>query len=229
MSAPSTALPQLSLNRLSARDPAELLALRAACVSPGFFYLHDHGVPAARQERALQLARDFFLLGPDGSGADEAGGEVAAHKAAVARAAGGGGARGYQRVGENVTGGRRDAHEALDLYREWDADDGAVEDDNPLAEPNRWPAHPPALRPEIEAYIEAALAVGRRLVAAMGAALGLRAPDDEGVFVRETARSFWVCRLIGYPPRARGAADDEVGCGEHTGMLSCAYSTFNAS
>ena len=206
-SAPPTTLPQLSLARLSARDPSELLALRAACASPGFLYLRDHGVPPAQQERVLRLARDFFLLGPDGDGA----GPVAPHKAAVARAAAGG-ARGYQRVGENVTGGRRDAHEALDLYRERDGGE-----DDPLAGPNRWPAHPPALRAELEGYVEAALGVGRRLVAAMGAALGLRAPDDEAVFVRETERSFWVCRLIGYPPRAPGGDDEEVGCGEHTG------------
>jgi isopenicillin N synthase-like dioxygenase len=232
---PATALPHLSLARLSAGDPSELRALRAACASPGFLYLRDHGVAPELQERVLRLARDFFLGGPsraDGEGEDEEaekadGEEVAPHKAAVARASGGG-ARGYQRVGENVTGGRRDAHEALDLYREWDAAGPSssspsspscspVVEANPLAEPNRWPAHPPALRPELEEYIGAALGVGRRLVAAMGAALELRPPDDGDVFVRETERSFWVCRLVGYPPRAAGAGDEEVGCGEHTG------------
>jgi isopenicillin N synthase-like dioxygenase len=217
---PAATLPQLSLARLSARDPAELLALRSACASPGFLYLHDHGVPATQQDRVLRLARDFFLHKPpsSSSAADGDAAPLAPHKAAVARPRGG--ARGYQRVGENVTGGRRDAHEALDLYRELSPSEPAslaADGGGPLAGPNPWPAHPPALRAELGAYIDAALGVGRALVAAMGAALGLRAPDDEGVFVRETEDSFWVCRLIGYPPRAPGVEDDEVGCGEHTG------------
>src|SRR6187549_1458378 len=66
----------------------------------------------------------------------------------------------------------------------------------------------------------------------MGAALGLpeaapgadESTEDEEVFVRNTDRSFWVMRMIGYPPLevplSQDASSDEditeFSCGQHT-------------
>ena len=94
---------------------------------------------------------------------------------------------------------------------------------------NLWPEEPRELRGVYEGYVEGLKEVGTAVVRAMGEALGLPEPGSEGVegedseiFVRNTERSFWVMRLIGYPPldtpfHASASADiEEFSCGEHT-------------
>ncbi|GME56379.1 putative 2-oxoglutarate-dependent dioxygenase [Neofusicoccum parvum] len=202
----ATALPIIDLSPyLTPTSPptaraATAASLAAACRDTGFFYLTNHGIPAATLDGVLGLARRFFL---EASAAD---------KAAIARAADG--ARGYQRVGENVTKGRRDWHEAVDLYEEA----GGEGADAVLRGPNRWPRHPAELREVYEGYIEMVKGVGTAVVRAMGEALGLEGEEVE-VFVRATRRSFWVMRLIGYPELPEGEGREEgISCGEHTGM-----------
>ncbi|KAH7018710.1 hypothetical protein B0J12DRAFT_775369, partial [Macrophomina phaseolina] len=193
-------------------------ALSHACRTTGFFYLTNHGIPASTLARILDLARRFFREASDSD------------KAAIARrdagvVGGGDGARGYQRIGENVTKGRRDWHEAVDLYEEWSAaivgggEGGEAGSKGPpyevLRGPNLWPRHPAELREAYAAYIEQVKGVGTAVVRAMGEALGLG--QDAGVFVDATRRSFWVMRLIGYPGLPEGEGQqDGFSCGEHT-------------
>lgn len=71
-------------------------SLYTACHDVGFFYLTGHGIPAETQQAVLDAAREFFL------NANEQ------EKAAIVRkevGEGGDGARGWQRLGENVTMG----------------------------------------------------------------------------------------------------------------------------
>lgn len=71
-------------------------SLYAACHDVGFFYLTGHGIPRETQQAVLDAAREFFL-----NASEE-------EKAAIARKEvdeGGDGARGWQRLGENVTMG----------------------------------------------------------------------------------------------------------------------------
>ncbi|KAF2020777.1 Clavaminate synthase-like protein [Aaosphaeria arxii CBS 175.79] len=200
-------------------------ALNRACIDYGFFYLTGHGIPESRLEQVISLARQFFALPlPEKNKIKryDAGGPE-----------GGDGARGYQGMGENVTQGRQDHHEAIDLYREWDMqkDDTKTPGTNKtLQGPNLWPEQPAELKPVYLEYIDQLQQVGKALVHAMGAALDLgpeaaegtatREVEDEKVFVRNTDNSFWVMRLIGYPklshPAALDAAADELSCGEHT-------------
>jgi isopenicillin N synthase-like dioxygenase len=187
-----------------------LSKLATACQHTGFFYLTDHGIPPARLHQVLQLARTFFLSASD------------AEKNKLARKRPDD-ARGYQRLGENVTLGRRDAHEAVDFYCETppplrdDNDDDNNNGNNGRADgllsgSNMWPATPTELESEMRFYVKQVLSVGAAVVRAMGMALG-----EEDVFVRDTADSYWVMRLIGYPPLAEGA--EGISCGEHTGMF----------
>lgn len=137
-------------------------------------------------------------------------------------------------MGENVTMGRRDRHEAVDLYREWDhagreEGKGGKGTWKVLNGGNLWPEEPGVLRGVYEGYVEEVKRVGTAVVRAMGEALGLPPPGSEGrkeedseIFVRNTERSFWVMRMIGYPPlptpfHASASADiEEFSCGEHT-------------
>lgn len=197
---------------LAAARARTATALAHACHDPGFFYLTNHAIPPSTLTNLLALTRRFFLEAPP------------AAKAAIARrdvGAGGDGARGYQRVGENVTKGGRDWHEGVDLYAE--APEGMKGEGEVLGGSNLWPEWPGELRGEVEGYVGRVREVGTAVVGAMGVALGLEGEEAE-VFVRATRRSFWVMRLIGYPGLPGGEGEEEgFSCGEHTGMFSCEF------
>jgi isopenicillin N synthase-like dioxygenase len=200
-----TSLPILSLT--SGDLPEELYQ---ACRDHGFFYLTDHGIPTQTLDQVVELARQFFEESPEGT------------KEAIQRRTlqeGGDGAHGYQKIGENITNGIRDWHEAVDYYAEWDVirtTEGTK--DGFLRGEQIWPEYPPELRRVYEEYIELVKDVGSRIVKAMGEALGLEG-DERDLFVEKTRESFWVMRMIGYPP-LEAEYGGGVSCGEHTGKFS---------
>lgn len=182
-------------------------AINAACINYGFFYLTGHGIPTSELDEVIDLARQFFALPLEEKN------KIKRHDAGGPE--GGDSARGYQGLGENVTGGLQDMQEAIDFYRPWTHRDGEEEegDGGPgtrktLQGPNLWPEQPEQLRSTYEAYIARVTEVGRALVHAMGCALelgpaqphGTRDTEDEQVFVRNCDESFWVMRMINYPP-----------------------------
>ena len=183
-----------------------------ACSSTGFFYLTNHGIPISLTDAVLSLGRDFFLE----SSTEE--------KAAVMRekvgVGNGDGARGWQPLRDNVTLGKRDWQEALDLYCE---DDGTENGGPGQAPPyellkgrNLWPQRPEQLKGTYQEYVERMLQLGKAVVTAMGAALDV---GDEEIFARHTLKSYWGMRLIGYSPipdSPQANLDDGVSCGEHT-------------
>ncbi|KAI9718724.1 MAG: hypothetical protein M1812_003898 [Candelaria pacifica] len=185
-------------------------SIYSACHDTGFFYLKNHSIPSTQSNEILSLACAFFTTAP------------LTEKHFIARqnpgVGDGDGARGWQRIGENVTGGKPDWHEAVDLYRNV----GAREGEGPfecLMGPNKWPRTPEGLRKKYEEYVESMLMLGKAVVKSMGWAL--LGEEGEGVFVRDTKESFWVMRLIGYPPlpasEEGGGEDGEgVSCGVHT-------------
>lgn len=105
MSSPATAAPSLPIIDISpflsttSSETAQnktAQALYAACHDVGFFYLTGHGIPEKTQQAVLDAAREFFL-----NASEE-------EKAMITRKEvfeGGDGARGWQKLGENVTQG----------------------------------------------------------------------------------------------------------------------------
>lgn len=200
-------------------------AINAACVNYGFFYLTGHGIPESKLDEVISLARDFFALPLDEKNKIkrfDAGGPE-----------GGDGARGYQGLGENVTGGLQDMQEAIDWYSEWPADKREPGDNGPnsvktLQGQNLWPTQPSSLKDTYLNYIEQVKTVGQALVHAMGVALDLAPPppnptpssEDSQIFLRNCSDSFWVMRMIGYPPLTTphipGADISQFSCGAHT-------------
>ncbi|KAH4307910.1 hypothetical protein HBH64_034600 [Parastagonospora nodorum] len=197
-------------------------AINAACINYGFFYLTGHGIPLSKLDEVIALGRDFFALPLEEKNKVkrfDAGGPE-----------GGDGARGYQGLGENITSGLRDMQEAIDWYAEWPADKRETGNGGPgslktLQGPNLWPELPKDLKPIYLDYIERVKKVGEALVHAMGVALDLGPPgsdnpEDEEVFVRKCKDSFWVMRMIGYPPlpspQTPGTDDAQFSCGAHT-------------
>ncbi|ORY08509.1 hypothetical protein BCR34DRAFT_626177 [Clohesyomyces aquaticus] len=221
--------PYLSPTSTPESRAATASAINHACTSYGFFYLTGHGIPTAKLDQIISLARAFFmspLSEKNKIKRYDAGGPE-----------GGDGARGYQGMRENITLGRRDVQEAVDLYREWDHSakepgKGGPGTHKTLQGPNLWPHIPTELKDMYEEYIEELQGVGKAIVHAMGAALGLpeamkgadESTEDEQIFVRNTDRSFWVMRMIGYPPLETPLSQDafsdeditEFSCGQHT-------------
>lgn len=195
--------------------------LDKVCQDPGFFYLTGHGVSEADIDHLHTQAKAFFALSREEkdkiawSHCPEAG-------------------RGYQRLGENVTQGHRDWHEAIDFYAEVDernVDLQALSQGSSGAEPcdiagmrplvfgrNRWPEKPEGFQAAAEAHFAAMTRIGQALMHAMADCFGT--PPE--YFDRLTDRSFWCARIIGYPPLQDAAPttgdDCPVGlsCGEHT-------------
>jgi isopenicillin N synthase-like dioxygenase len=207
MTGPSLNLPVLSLSKLAKGDKVALAELYSTCKDIGFFYLTEHGIPEETLDRILELSHQFFLTAsPE-------------EKAALARSEPDH-ARGYQKLGENITKGKEDAHEAIDLYRSWPPPDLALEEQDKLngilSGQNPWPKNPAQLKPTMEAYIQELLVVGESLVSSMALSLGLEQGSQEWEdLVGQIKDSFWVSRLIGYPPLQDG--HDGISCGEHTG------------
>ena len=157
----------------------------------------------------------------------------------------GDGARGYQVIGDNITGGKRDFHEAVDFYRpvkdgepfprhspgekEDENDENGVKEENGKGGlTGKGIRHPPyellmgmnqwpsGWRGEFEVYIEKMLVLGSAVVRAMGVAL-VGDMSGEERFVGATGRSWWVVRAIGYPSlEGRGKGKGE-GEGEGDG------------
>jgi isopenicillin N synthase-like dioxygenase len=217
--------PFLDPHSLPSTRQSTASAINSACIDYGFFYLTGHGIPVTKLDQIISLARQFFALPTSEKN------KIKRHDAGGLE--GGDGARGYQGMGENITKGKRDMHEAIDMYREWDHSPKTEGAGGPgtyqtLQGPNLWPAGPKEFKDIYLTYIRDVQEVGSALVKAMGVALDLGSPapkasastEDEEVFVRNTAQSFWVMRMIGYPPLSRPLALDaepeELSCGEHT-------------
>lgn len=200
-------------------------AINAACINYGFFYLTGHGIATSKLDEVVSLARDFFAL------PFEEKNKIKRFDAGSPE--GGDGARGYQGLGENVTGGLQDMQEAIDWYSDWPEDKKEPGDGGPgsvktLQGANLWPGRPEDLKPVYQDYIERVKEVGAALVHAMGVALDLGPPsysptssdEDEEVFVRNCSDSFWVMRMIGYPPlttpHTPGTDISQFSCGAHT-------------
>ncbi|KAL3688771.1 hypothetical protein R1sor_015080 [Riccia sorocarpa] len=191
-----------------------------ACRNVGFFYVQGHGVPLDMMNQVRQLAHEFFTLSTDEK-----------YKIKMSSASGW---RGYQRVGENVTKGVSDMHEAIDFLQDYDGGDfPAFLHDHPLHGRNLWPETPTSFRPVCKEYLSAvqeaycgkscilaggiSLDLGKRIMQAISLALTGVHDSFEG---SRAGSPFWLFRVIGYPPLERKIT--EVGCGEHTdyGLLT---------
>ncbi|GJP42644.1 hypothetical protein CLOM_g2184 [Closterium sp. NIES-68] len=176
----------------------------AACREVGFFYLTGHGVPQQLMDSVREAGREFFALPEENKN------EIALSKSPIFR--------GYQRLGENITQGRHDMHEAIDLYREHPADHPDVLSGKPLHGPNPWPSRPERFKPVVQEYVTTMKGLGRTVL--RGMAMGLHLPLD--TFEHGRADDpFWVIRVIGYPPLA-SSDTESLSCGEHTdyGLLT---------
>jgi isopenicillin N synthase-like dioxygenase len=194
-----TALPVVDLRA----DSTELQeGLREAAHEVGFFYLTGHDVPDELACRLLEAARRLFEL-PE------------ADKDAVAMVRSPH-FRGYTRLGGELTRGRVDWREQLDVGPERPPIGGPGKPDYLwLQGPNQWPAALPELPPIIEEWDAALSSVARTLLRHWAASLG-SPPDVFDPTFADTPAT--LIKIIRYP--ARAASPQGVGAHRDAGVLT---------
>jgi isopenicillin N synthase-like dioxygenase len=175
-------------------------ALRAACLDNGFFYIRNHGIPEDLVEAVFAQAARFFALPVE---------EKLALDKARSRAN-----RGYEPLGGQTLqeGAAPDLKEGFYIGPEHGADDPRVVAGKFNHGPNLWPQRPASFRPTMEAYFQAMLALGRRLMG--GLALSLDLPED--YFAAFSTEPMATLRLLHYPPQPVDAGAAQMGAGAHT-------------
>lgn len=172
-------------------------AIHAACTGPGFFYVRNHGVPAAVIEGAVTAARAFFHLPA----------EVKRNtKANILH-------RGWHAAGGAVMQGAKkpDLKEFYSMGLDLPADHPAVLAGEKLRGPNQWPAEQPGLKPAMEAYFNAIGACGAKLLCAVAVSLGL----PRGFFTPHYRLPLQRTQAIFYPPTPPDD-EDQFGLAAHT-------------
>uniref|UniRef100_A0A2P2JHS7 Putative 2-oxoglutarate-dependent dioxygenase At3g49630 n=1 Tax=Rhizophora mucronata TaxID=61149 RepID=A0A2P2JHS7_RHIMU len=155
--------------------------LDQACREAGFFYVKGHGIPDSLIKEVKHVAHKFFDLPCE---------EKLRIKMTAAA-----GYRGYQRIGENITKGTPDVHEAIDCYREIKPGMyGAL--GKTMEGCNQWPLSPPNFKQLMEEYISLCTGLSRNIMRGIALALGGSVDEFEG---DRAGDAFWVLRIIGYP------------------------------
>jgi isopenicillin N synthase-like dioxygenase len=204
------ALPVLDLREFDGcADPAArarfVEQLRETCHKVGFFYLIGHGIDDGLHQQVQAATRAFFEL-PD------------ADRVAIAMA-NSPHFRGYTPLGGELTNGRADLREEIDLGPERPAPTLTAGDPpwKRLLGPNQWPARLPAFRTTMLAWHDQMDAVGHRLLRAIAAGLGL--PEDRfDAWVDPDPEA--TIKAIRYPPPRTGDTNQGVGTHRDFGLLT---------
>lgn len=203
-SASRTELPVIDLAPLLGGEEAGrrqvARALRAACTSTGFFYVANHGVPAAQVAHILAEAKRFF---DEPLALKES---VGLHKNKIFR--------GYDGIGgqalDLATGA--DVKESMYMGVDLPPDHPLVRAGTPNHGPNPWPEWLPGWRQSVLDYFAAMERLARTLLG--GLALSLDLAPDYFDFCLDQHMS--AVRLLHYPPHPTADPAREVGCGAHT-------------
>ena len=194
-------VPVLDLSRLeqgASEQRTFLFDLRTAARDVGFFYLTGHGISAADTAEVLDASRRFFAL-PE---ADKLAIEMVKSSQF----------RGYTRAGGELTKGKADWREQLDIgvERPAIAQGPGVPAWTRLQGPNQWPAALPELKPALLAWQTKATAVAIRLLKAFALSLDQAEDAFDPIYQAEPNHRM---KIVRYP--GRNATGDDQGVGAH--------------
>lgn len=187
---------------LSEHSSALWTHLREAAHEVGFFYLTGHGVPGSLSRALLAAARRLFAL-------------PQADKDAIAMVRSPH-FRGYTRLGGELTGGRVDWREQIDIGPERPPIGGPdMPDYFWLQGHNQWPAALPELPGIVDAWDAALSRVARRLLRHWAVALGSPPDTFDAAFAATPAT---LIKIVRYP--AGAATSQGVGAHRDAGVLT---------
>ena len=192
-------LPVLDLTDAD-RDPGAFRSrLREAAHEIGFFYLVGHGVPDTQIDEVLRLARTFFALPLTAKN------EISQLQSPQFR--------GYSRLGGELTNGKVDWREQIDIGPQRPTIAGA-EGYWRLQGPNLWPAQPAGFRAAFEHWDATLAQVGLRLLRHWAVSLGAAEDTFDAAF--DTPAT--LIKVVRYP----GREDYTQGVGAHkdSGVLT---------
>jgi isopenicillin N synthase-like dioxygenase len=188
----------MQLPVLDLRSPQFVDALRTAARDVGFFYLVGHGAEAGLAAQLMAETGRFFDL-------------PSADKQAIAMV-NTRHFRGWTRLGSELTGGRTDWREQLDMGL--DLPSLQLQPDAPawqrLPGPNQWPSQLPQLRQLSLQWQQQCQGIALQLLRAFAQALDQPADTFTRLCDRQPQQ---VLKAIRYP--GRDVAADEQGCGAH--------------
>ena len=201
-------LPEVDLGALARGMPAREAALeelRSAAHTNGAFYLVGHGIEEWQFDNMLAAARRLFEISRAELDA------IAMLKSPHFR--------GYTRVGDQLTQGRPDLREQLDVGIEHPARGrGADTPDYYLLEgPNQWPEASPELRPLVLGWMRRLERVAARLLSALTESLGLEPNTFATAFSPNPHVNL---KIIHYPARDSGPSTQGVGSHKDYGFLT---------
>jgi isopenicillin N synthase-like dioxygenase len=178
--------------------------LRHACVTTGFLYISNHGIPDAVIDTLFAVTRRYFDLPIE---------QRMTHRMDERFR------RGFMPQGINQHPGYApDIKESYEIGVDLPLTDPDVAAGLPLHGPNRWPAECPWLREASEAYFAETMALGRRLLKVCAVSLDM--PEDH--FLQFCTKPMVQMRLFHYPPQAPVSGDKAFGVAPHTdyGMIT---------
>lgn len=178
--------------------------MRHACVTTGFFYVANHGIPENIVSGVFEATRRYFDLPIE---------QRMPHRMDEKYR------RGFMPQGINQHPGfAPDLKESYEIGVDLPVTDPDVAADLPLHGPNRWPADCPWLREASEAYFEQAQALGRRLLKVCAVSLDM--PED--YFLQFCTKPMVQMRLFHYPPQEPMSDEKAFGVAPHTdyGMVT---------
>ncbi|MCC4249086.1 MULTISPECIES: isopenicillin N synthase family dioxygenase [Microbacterium] len=177
--------------------------LRTATRDVGFFYLTGTGISPELEARLLQAAKDFFAL-PEAD-------KLAIENLTSPHF------RGYTRVGGELTQGRVDWREQIDIGPEREA---ITDPDGPgynrLVGPNLWPAAQPELREVVTEWHDRLTEIARTLLRAWAVSLGA----EEEYFDRHFGDPQTLIKIVRYPGKDDPEPQQGVGAHKDSGVLT---------
>lgn len=176
--------------------------IHSACKDVGFFYIIGHRLSQGEAKEIRDIAEAFFSL-------------PQAEKDEIS-IANNDFARGYQRLGQNITSYAKDWHEGVDLYAPVDEMHTLRKRGlKTLTGTNPQPRNVPGFTEAVNNYVEKMKKIGVAIMSGIAMSLDL----DPNFFTPFMKDSFWVMRMIGYPALSSESGNG-ISCGAH-----CDYGT----
>jgi isopenicillin N synthase-like dioxygenase len=176
--------------------------LRTATRDVGFFYLVGTGVDAQLEDRLLTAAKDFFAL-PEAD-------KLAIENIKSPHF------RGYTRVGGELTQGRVDWREQIDIGPESDAVAAPQNPWDVLVGPNQWPAAQPELQDVVHEWHARLTEIAHRLLREWALSLGA----EEDFFDEHFTDPQTLIKIVRYPGKEDPEPQQGVGAHKDSGVLT---------